>query len=292
MRRAVALVAASILVLLAARSGGAHAGGSALTHVTLIGDSVPEGITGSQVATRIISQGVDIDLEPATCRRLEDPSCPPNPPTAIQFIQSKGSSIGPDVIIAVGYNDFAEHYQQEMNDTIAALNAVGVKHIFWLTLRAAHHSYIPVNDEIKATAAAHANMSVIDWNLYSRDHPDWFQSDGIHMLEAGSDAMATLIHEKLLAAGVAVPPPVVATTSLPAARAGHRYAVTLHAKSGRKPYRWAALGRVPRGLHMSPAGRLWGVPRGADVHGVYTLIFRVTDATGQSGTRKLLLHLR
>ncbi|HZT92457.1 MAG TPA: putative Ig domain-containing protein [Gaiellaceae bacterium] len=292
MRRAVALVAASAFVLLAASGAGARPSAPGLTHVTLIGDSVPEGITGSTIATRIISQGVDIDLEPATCRRLEDPSCPPNPPTAIQLIQSKGSSIGPVVIVAVGYNDFANHYQQEMNDVIAALDAAGVKRIFWLTLRAAHHSYIPVNDEIKATAAAHPNMTVIDWNLYSRDHPDWFQSDGIHMLEAGSEAMATLIHDKLLAAGVAVPPPVVATRSIPAASVGRRYAVTLRARSGRGPYRWAALGHVPLGLHMSPGGTLAGVPRRTDAHGVYTLVFRVTDATGQSGTRKLLLRLR
>jgi hypothetical protein len=43
---------------------------------------------------------------------------------------------------------------------------------------------------------------------------------------------------------------------------------------------------------MSASGALAGVPRKSDAHGVYTLVFRVTDATGQSGTRKLLLHVR
>ena len=85
-------------------------------------------------------------------------------------------------MIAVGYNDFADHYAAEIDDVLAALEAVNVKHIFWLTLRAAHHPYIGMNDEIVAAAAKHPEVTVIDWNVYSRSHPEWFQDDGLHML--------------------------------------------------------------------------------------------------------------
>ena len=93
-------------------------------------------------------------------------------------------------MIAVGYNDFADHYAAEIDDVLAALEAVNVQHIFWLTLRAAHHPYIGMNDEIVAAAAKHPEVTVVDWNVYSRSHPEWFQADGLHMLAGGAAAMA------------------------------------------------------------------------------------------------------
>ncbi len=47
-----------------------------------------------------------------------DPSCPPNPPTAIELIKTLGASIGPTVVIAVGYNDFEDRYAGEIDDTL------------------------------------------------------------------------------------------------------------------------------------------------------------------------------
>ena len=131
---------------------------------------------------RVLRMGSDLDLEVAPCRRLVDQSCPPNPPTVVEVIKRLGAAVGPTVVIAVGYNDFEDHYASEIDDALAALDAASVKRIFWLTLRAAHHPYINMNDEIDAAAAKHPNMSVIDWNVYSRSHPDWFQADGLHLL--------------------------------------------------------------------------------------------------------------
>ena len=157
-----------------------------MAHVTLIGDSVATAIPGDTDAMRVLRQGSDLDLEVAPCRRLVDPSCPPNPPTVVDVIKRLGAAVGPTVVIAVGYNDFEDRYASEIDDTLAALDAASVKRIFWLTMRAAHHPYINMNDEINAAAANRSNMSVIDWNAYSRNHPDWFQADGIHLLSPGS----------------------------------------------------------------------------------------------------------
>ena len=133
---------------------GAHAGARGLQHVTLIGDSVATAIPGDADALRILRQGSDLDLEVAACRRLVDPSCPPGPPSTVEVIKRLGPAVGPTVVIAVGYNDFEDHYAGEIDDTLAALDAANVKHIFWLTMRAAHHPYINMNDEIGAAAAS------------------------------------------------------------------------------------------------------------------------------------------
>ncbi len=121
------------------------------------------------------------------------------------------------MVVAVGYNDFENSYAGEIETALADLKAAGVTHVWWLTLRAARHPYLTMNDDIEAAAQKHPELTVVDWNVYSRSHPDWFQSDGLHLLGPGSEAMATLIHQALLDAHVAAPPPHITTAALPAA---------------------------------------------------------------------------
>jgi hypothetical protein len=187
----------------------AHAGRRDVQHVTLIGDSVADAIPVTSSAVAIVRQGVDLELQVAPCRRVEGEGCPINgvrPPSVVQLAKSLGSKLGPNVVVSVGYNDFEEQYAQNIEDALAAFQAAGVKHVWWLTLRAAHHPYLNMNDDIAAAAARHPELSVVDWNVYSRSHPDWFQADGLHLLEAGADAMATIIHTTLLDDGVALKP--------------------------------------------------------------------------------------
>ena len=138
-----------------------------------------------------------------------------------------------------------------------AFKAAGVKHVWWLTLWAAHHGYVTMNDNIEAAAKQHPELTVIDWNVYSRSHLDWFQSDGLHLLEDGASAMATLIHKTLLDDGVALKPTHIATSALPVAHRGRPYAAKLRATLGLAPYlrvhRKLTRMRLADGVHYTPA---------------------------------------
>ena len=262
-----------------------------LQHVTLIGDSVADGIQGDGQALGIINQGIDLDLELAPCRRVDQDSCPNGnvrPPNVIELVQSIGSMLGPNVVVAVGYNDFEDQYAQNIETALAALRAAGVSNVWWLTLRAAHHGYISMNADIVAAAQAHPELHVIDWNLYSRSHPEWFQADGVHLLSGGAEAMATLIHQTLLDAGVAQPPASIATTALPLGHAHKPYRASLAARGGLAPYAWSLLARAPRGIHLEASGLIIGRPAAA---GSYALIVKVTDSTGSSDVRRITLHV-
>ena len=83
--------------------------------------------------------------------------------------------------------------------------------VLWLTLRADRDSYRSMNDDIRAAAARHPELTVVDWNLYSQGHPDWFQSDGLHLNGAGAQGMATLLHQALSDLGI----PAVGTPAAP-----------------------------------------------------------------------------
>jgi hypothetical protein len=260
--------------------------------VTLIGDSVADAIPADDSAIATLRQGIDLDLEVAPCRRVEGDGCPIGgirPPSVVQLVQSMGSKIGDNVVVAVGYNDFEDQYAGNIEDAINALTAAGVKRIWWLTLRAARHPYLTMNDDIARAAARHPQVGVIDWNVYSRSHPDWFQTDGLHLLGPGSEAMATLIHKTLLAAGVAAAPARVATTALPVAHRGKAYRVRLAAVAGVTPYRWSLLERAPAGLHLVANGTVSGTPRAKA--GRYRFDVRVHDALGSMATRRLTLRI-
>jgi hypothetical protein len=259
--------------------------------VTVIGDSVASALQYDSGAVAVLSEGVDLNLQLAPCRRLEGESCPVDgvrPPNAIELIHSLGSGLGQTVIVAVGYNDYQDEYAAEIEDALAALKAEGVQHVLWATLRATDHSYLTMNDDIRAAAAKHPEMTVADWNLYSRSHPDWFVGDGPHLYGYGAHAMATLFHKALVQVGVAPPPVLIATAKLPEARRGKPYAARLAVRGGRPPYRWATAAPLPRGLILT-GGRLVGIPGVAP--GLYRLHLSVVDSAGQKAIRVIPLHV-
>lgn len=290
-----ALVGVAAFVVLGAVAVGSTAAAGAQTkaqQVTLIGDSVADAIVGTSTAVAEAGREVSLNLQVAPCRRIAGDSCPYNgvrPPNVIDLVQSLGPALGPNVVVAVGYNDHEDTFAQDVQSALSALEGAGAKHIFWLTLRAARHPYLTMNAALAAAAASHPDLTVVDWNVYSRSHPDWFQSDGIHLNEAGAQAMARLIHKALEAGGVAAPDVRVQTSRLPAAKQGATYSARLVGAAGIAPYRWSLLERAPAGLHLEANGVVRGRPTVAA--GAYTFNVRITDSTGTSTTRRLTLRV-
>jgi hypothetical protein len=286
----VALVAATALAAGTLAAGASRA--ASLQHVTLIGDSVADGIANDNSAVAILRQGVDLDLEVAPCRRVDQDSCESNgvqPPNMVQLVKSMGSKLGPNVVVSVGYNDFEDQYAKNIETALTALKAAGVKRVWWLTLRAAHHPYINMNADIVSAAQNHPELTVVDWNVYSRSHTDWFQADGLHLLGPGSEAMAGLIHTTLIADGIAAKPVHVATTTLPVAHRGKAYAAKLKATLGIAPYTWSLLERAPKGLHLEASGAITGKPLVS--RGKYAFNVRVKDSASSFATRRLTLRV-
>jgi Putative Ig domain len=286
------LIVTSLVVLAFAPLVG-QASTVRLQHVTVIGDSVADGMAGDSAAVATLGAGIDLDLETAPCRRVDQDSCPiggVRPPNVVQFVNAMGSKLGPNVVVAVGYNDFEDQYATNIETALSALKAAGVKRVWWLTLRAAHHGYISMNADIEAAAQKHPELEVIDWNVYSRSHPEWFQNDGLHLLAPGAEAMARLIHQQLVADGIAVKPVIVVTETLPVAQRDRPYHATLVPANGLPPFQWSLLERAPEGLRLLAGGKITGEPRVAA--GRYTFDVRVRDSAGSTATRRLTLRVR
>ena len=291
MRRALTLTLLATVVL-GTTTVQAGAGASAPTRVTLIGDSVATSVEYEPEARKILSTGVDLDLQVAACRRIAGTSCPYQgqlPPSLVDLLPSL--RLGSTVVVAGGYNDFEDTFATTVERALAALHDAGVEHVLWLTLRAERQSYLRMNEVVRDAALRHPELRVVDWNVYSRSHPDWFQPDGLHLTRSGAVALATLVHTNLVDLGlVATPMPralAIATARLPAAHVGRRYGARLTTTGGSAPIRWArAKGTMPAGLTLSRNGIVSGTPR---VAGRQSVVLRATDTGGRIVARRFTI---
>ena len=118
------------------------------------------------------------------------------------------------MIVEVGYNDDPATFAQSVEEAITTLLGAGAKRILWVNMREKREQYIRMNKELRAVARQHPEVTIVDWDSYSRERYPWFQSDGIHLGYEGAVAMATLLHGEITDA--LAPPLVVVSTRLPA----------------------------------------------------------------------------
>jgi virginiamycin B lyase len=179
-----------------------------LPRVTLISDSVAASIAFDTGAKSILANGVDLFLEPGEARTLgPGPAGGIAPPTVLDLIAQLGHRLGPTVVVEIGNNDYPAQYAANMEAALAAFSTAGVRHVLWTTLHVtpAHTSYSTINAVIAAAAARHPELTVLDWNAYATPHPEWFQSDGVHLTGYGPRALAQFIHAGLVRLGIPIP---------------------------------------------------------------------------------------
>ena len=284
----ISLLAAAALWVTAAHGGQLA---ESPTRVTVIGDSVASALSYNEASTHVLGEGLDLDLQLAPCRRLVGPSCPydgSRPPTLVELLPTL--RLGSTVVVVVGYNDNESTFDDAVETSLQALRKQGVDHVLWLTLRAERQSYLSMNDVIREAALRHPEMTVVDWNLYSRSHPGWFQDDGLHLNGDGALALATLVHRSLDELGlVATSRLEIATTRLPPGRVDRPYVVRLATSGGTRPISWTLqTGELPAGVRLLRDGRLRGTPTAA---GRSAATLQVTDAKGRSVSRRFVVSI-
>ena len=289
------LISVLVAVVLATTAGQAGSSGTSRERVTFIGDSIATAITYDDPSKKLLATGIDLDLQLAVCRRLVGDSCPyegVRPLTLVDLLPT--IQVGSTVVVEVGYNDWEDSFADSVETSLQALRKAGAKRVLWLTLRADRTSYLSMNDVIRAAATRHPEMTVVDWNLFSRSHPDWFQDDGLHLDSVGALMMATLIHRALEDLGLVEAPPVaklaITTKTLPTARVGRAYKVRLTASGGSRPIVWTVkAGALPAGLRLTRDGWLRGTPKAA---GRPAATFRATDSARRTAARRFVLAVR
>jgi hypothetical protein len=283
---------ATLAALLACTALPAGATGAA-PHVTIVSDSVLTAVTwGNEAAQAALEQNLDVQLDAGVCRRLNTQSCEFNGtyvPTTLAVIYGWRTTLGPVVVIVDGYNDVPDAFAGDVELTLDTLRDDGVQHVLWVNLHEVRPEYAQKNAVLKAAALRHPELRVLDWNAYSSPHPEWYQTDYIHLVPAGGIAIATFIHQAILDAFSGAPAPQPAQPSQPAlvvkgkrvlvGRVGSSFARKLRASGGVGRLRWVASGRQLRQakLHLLARGVLRGRPSRPGTH---WLNLEVVDSKG------------
>ncbi len=208
----------AVAVLIAAALGAASASPAtrAAARVTIFGDSAAEVLDYVPDAKQYIGQGLDVNWQLKVCRRLVQLSCPyqdVRPPTVLDVVQASAKGgLGTIAVVDVGYNDYVDQYQSDMDAVIRALIAKGVTHVIWTTLHEVRDDYRNINATIRSEAAKWPQVAIADWNAAGQGQ-GWFNSDGIHLNSAGAWGLARLLRPLILTACVdpcQPPPPVSA----------------------------------------------------------------------------------
>lgn len=182
---------------------GALSASKATTRVTIFGDSAAEVLDYVADAKQYLGSGLDVNWQLKVCRRLVELSCPyqgVRPPTVLDVVQSAATGgLGSIVVIDVGYNDYVDQYQDDMETVLKALVAKGVDHVIWTAMHEVRQDYRSINATIRAEAAKWPQVTIADFNAAAQGQ-DWFNSDGIHLNSAGAWGLAHLLRPLILAA--------------------------------------------------------------------------------------------
>jgi hypothetical protein len=211
------LLAAVVMLAAALGAASARAAISAAPRVTIFGDSAAEVLDYVTDAKQYVGQGLDVNWQLKVCRRLVQLSCPyqgVRPPAVLDLVQaSPKGSLGSIAVIDVGYNDYVDQYQNDMDTVIKALIDKGVEHIIWTTMHEVRDDYRNINATIRAEAVSWPLVVIADWNADSQGQ-NWFNSDSIHLNSAGAWGLAKLLRPLILSAcgDPCQPPPVLASS--------------------------------------------------------------------------------
>jgi hypothetical protein len=291
---AISLSLAAALVALGASSFATATATSAVAQerVTLIGDSAATAILWYPEALSILEQGLALQMQVAVCRRLTGESCPyegSEAPTLLQLVAEQGPDLGSTVVVVMGYNDFAQTFARSVEASLTALRNAGVQRVVWATLSAARVPYLGMNDVLRAATERHPELTIADWNVYARSHPEWFQTDGIHLVEAGGIALATFLRSALQRLD-STPPQIVAYPRRPpVAYLGRRYIWHIAARGGVAPYRWIVEGALPRGIALRLDGTIAGMPKSP---GDARIVLRAIDGSGRTAMLRTRLIVK
>jgi hypothetical protein len=216
-RRIGALAMISAGLILTSISAPAPATAAPGTDVFLLGDSVTESLaigSPSTFASTILPTYPTAQIDGRSNRRTISPSTYQGQPvtSGLDEITSHAGQIGDVIIIELGYNDcVSPSFPSAIDQILAALTGDNVPTVLWSMMSTLNRSeYGSCNAALTAATSRWPTLRLLDWDSYSRPHPEWFAGDGlgVHLSGAGRTAYATFLRDQLDdLAGIGARPP-------------------------------------------------------------------------------------
>ncbi|MDP4097002.1 acetyltransferase [Paenibacillus sp. P96] len=106
----------------------------------------------------------------------------------LQQLENSGQ-LGSSVVLELGTNG---SFNSKNLDAVLKL-LKNKKQVYLVTVRVPRPWERTVNKVLNDVAGRYANVSLIDWYSTSKGHDEYFERDGVHLTQAGSEAFAELV---------------------------------------------------------------------------------------------------
>lgn len=107
----------------------------------------------------------------------------------LQSMKEEGT-LSDTIVLCLATNG---NYIESRNEKL--MEIVEGRQVFWIDAVGADDPQF--NKRFEEFAKNYDNLHIIHWEEASRGHPDWFWSDGIHIIEDGVDAFCGLIYDSI-----------------------------------------------------------------------------------------------
>ena len=201
--------------------------GAGAPTIGLIGDSTLSGVRWADRYGDLERFNFLFDAE--SCRRTIEESCwsreQYRPPTAVEALQAHEGQWGEVLVVMTGYNDSNTGFADGVEAIVSEARRQGIGSVVWLSLRTKGVDYEEPLHLANGSTYRDANRSlytladefdgylqIADWASHSAERPEWFESDGAHLVAGGVDAVTEFIASQvdIVLSGAtitAVPPP-------------------------------------------------------------------------------------
>lgn len=175
------------------------------SRLLVVGDSVLAGVPAAGALGQLEAAlpGWQVTFDAKECRSIQGPrkACGNEPGTVtggLEEVKAHGSDFDA-VVLQLGTNDAADPASAQ--PTIASAKAIldqlkTVPHVYWMTIREAGHyasGYAELNRLLRELPQAYPNLTIIDWAAATKDRPELFGPDGLHLNDAGAAYATTVI---------------------------------------------------------------------------------------------------
>jgi len=107
----------------------------------------------------------------------------------LKKLESK-NILGEPILLGLGTNGDCPYEEK-----IKILNYVKDKKIFWINV--SNDKNVRVNKELNELSKKYKNLYIIDWEKTSKNHKEYFVSDGIHLSSLGKEIYTKLIYDEI-----------------------------------------------------------------------------------------------
>ncbi len=176
--------------------------------VVVIGDSI---ILGAQSALTGAFQGAGWQI-------AFDAQVSRSTVAALDAIEAHRAELTDSLVLSFGANDAGNPatFRSRVERVLAA--TASVPNVYWITIREVRDYYPAANQVLRDVAAAHPNVTVVDWHAASAGSSGLTSGDGLHLTGAGGARMAEVLVGAVVngvAPLAAAPPPPPAPTTPP-----------------------------------------------------------------------------